>query len=72
MPELPEVETVVKGLKNYCLNKTIKNVCVYYGKQIHGDINRINNRKITDIKRRGKNIIFCFDSNIFMIMTLLM
>lgn len=32
MPELPEVETVRKGLENLVLNKTIKEVKVYWGK----------------------------------------
>ena len=29
MPELPEVETVKRGLEKYCLNKTIQkgNIC---------------------------------------------
>ena len=71
MPELPEVETVVRGLKQNILNKQIKKVDVYYGKQIHGDINRIINKKITDVRRRGKNIIICFD-NLYMIVHLRM
>jgi len=72
MPELPEVETVVRGLKNYILNKKIKKVDIYYGKQIHGDIFSVVNKTITDIKRRGKNIIICFEYNLFMIVHLRM
>ena len=29
MPELPEVETVVRGLRQYILNKSINKVDVY-------------------------------------------
>ena len=57
MPELPEVETVVRGLKNYILNKKIKKIDIYYNKQIHGDIFSVVDKTITDIKSRGKNII---------------
>ena len=72
MPELPEVETVVRGLRQYILNKSINKVDVYYSKQIYGDINRIVNKKIIDIKRRGKNIIICFTDSLFMIVHLRM
>ncbi|MBP5444971.1 MAG: DNA-formamidopyrimidine glycosylase [Acholeplasmatales bacterium] len=61
MPELPEVETVVRGLRKYCLNKQIKKIDVLYSKLITGDINKIINKTITDIYRRGKNIIFKFE-----------
>ena len=72
MPELPEVETVVRGLRNYILNKKILKVDVYYDKQIYGDINSIIGKNIIDIKRRGKNIIICFENSLFMIVHLRM
>lgn len=72
MPELPEVETVVRGLKNYILHKKIKDIKIFYDKQIHGDIFSVVNKEIIDIKRRGKNIIICFESNLFMIVHLRM
>ena len=72
MPELPEVETVVRGLKNYILNKKIKKIDVYYAKQIYGDIYSVIDKLITDVTRRGKNIIIHFESNLFMIVHLRM
>ena len=72
MPELPEVETVVRGLRNYILNKKINDINIYYDKQIHGDIFSVVGKTITDIKRRGKNIIICFESNLYMIVHLRM
>ncbi|MCR5461820.1 MAG: DNA-formamidopyrimidine glycosylase [bacterium] len=72
MPELPEVETVVRGLKQYILNKSINKVDVYYSKQIYGDINKVVDKRIIDIKRKGKNIIICFENNLFMIVHLRM
>lgn len=71
MPELPEVETVVRGLKKNILNKEIRRIDVYYGKQIYGDINRVINKPVTDVRRRGKNIIICFN-DVYMIIHLRM
>lgn len=71
MPELPEVETVVRALKERVLNKSVEAIDVYYGKQIFGDIYSIIGKNILDIKRRGKNIIFCFDG-LYMIVHLRM
>ncbi len=72
MPELPEVETVVRGLKANILNKKINKIDVYYAKQIHGDIYSVIDKLITDVTRRGKNIIIHFESNLYMIVHLRM
>lgn len=65
MPELPEVETVRRTLKNMILNKVIKSVDVYYPNIIKDDINyfkaKLKNQKINDIKRSGKFLIFVLD-----------
>ena len=63
MPELPEVETVKKGLKLKVLNKKITDCRVLYAGIInHPDkenfIKNIMNQTIIDIKRRGKFLIF--------------
>lgn len=67
MPELPEVQTIVDGLKKTILGKKIKS--------IHIDSSRIfsqnptsfkkglKGKKIRDIKRRGKFIIINFSQN---------
>jgi formamidopyrimidine-DNA glycosylase len=61
MPELPEVQTVVQGLKQNILGKTIKEIS--FGKK---DIlkskpsilkNSLLNQKIVAVTRRGKNIL---------------
>src|SRR5574344_2130940 len=59
MPELPEVETVKEALKKEVLNKTIKQVKLYYEPLIVYPNTalfkeKIKNETITDIKRRGK------------------
>lgn len=62
MPELPEVETVRKTLKKHILNKTIKKVEIYYDDIVVNDkeefINLVQNKKIIDILRVGKWLIF--------------
>jgi len=66
MPELPEVETVRKTLKNLILNYEIESIDVYYTKIIKevsltDFIKRLVGRTILDIKRYGKYLIFIFD-----------
>jgi len=63
MPELPEVETVKNTLKRLVLNKTIKEVKVYYENIIEYPtsnefIKNIIGETIIDIKRRGKWLMF--------------
>lgn len=66
MPELPEVETVRKQLLNHLKNKTIKGINIIYNNVFENqDINKIKeeikNQTISDIKRRGKWLIFELD-----------
>lgn len=62
MPELPEVESVVRKLKLRVLNRVIKNVTIRWDNIIEYPkkelfISNIRNQEIIDIKRRGKWII---------------
>jgi len=59
MPELPEVETVVRSLRSYVLNKSVVQIDVRKDKSFP-DISRKNvviDHKITNIWRRAKLII---------------
>lgn len=62
MPELPEVETVVKTLKPIVLNRTILNVEIIRSCTVQGDeevfINTLKGKTFIDISRIGKYIIF--------------
>lgn len=63
MPELPEVETVKETLKKHVLNKKIVDVKVYYENIIsvpksNEFVKKCIGKKIIDIKRRGKWLIF--------------
>ena len=66
MPELPEVETVKNGLIKKVLNKKITSCNVLYpGIIAYPDkdnfIKEITNQTITNIKRRGKFLLFELD-----------
>ena len=70
MPELPEVETVKNTLKRLVLNKTIRKVNVMYEDIIEYPSIKdfkynLIGEKITDIKRRGKWLMFILDNYIF-------
>ncbi|PIP25029.1 MAG: DNA-formamidopyrimidine glycosylase [Candidatus Nealsonbacteria bacterium CG23_combo_of_CG06-09_8_20_14_all_36_12] len=64
MPELPEVETIVRDLKKYILGRKIEDVWSDFKKMVKkpGDFEvfkkEIIGRKIEGIKKRGKNILF--------------
>lgn len=68
MPELPEVETIVRGLRDCVLNKTICEVTVLHEKPLAKwstpDFkNFFRQETIAKIERRGKYILFIFKSN---------
>lgn len=63
MPELPEVETVRRILKNRIIGKEINDVEVYFEKIIKNpDVNtfikQLEGQKFTDIRRVGKYLLF--------------
>lgn len=60
MPELPEVETTLRGISPYLLNKKIKSIQVRQPQLRWGvpdDIHSVANQKIVLLERRGKYII---------------
>lgn len=69
MPELPEVETVRRTLKNFIIGKKIDEIQVHYAKIITGDSNRfvttLTGQSICDIDRVGKYLVFILDRDAF-------
>ncbi len=69
MPELPEVETVRRTLKNFIIEKEIKDIEVHWDKIINGDtkvfIETLKGQTIRDIDRVGKYLIFILDHDVF-------
>ncbi len=72
MPELPEVETVRKYLKQSVLNKKIKEVTILLPKMIktHSVIDfqkKLKGKTIKDIERKGKHLIFILSEDLALI-----
>ncbi|RLC37629.1 bifunctional DNA-formamidopyrimidine glycosylase/DNA-(apurinic or apyrimidinic site) lyase [candidate division Kazan bacterium] len=69
MPELPEVETVVRGLAKHILGQTIKDVEVLNKKSFQGGPStssgnkKLRGLKIKSVSRRGKGIIINLSRN---------
>lgn len=65
MPELPEVETVVRTLEKKIKNKKIIDVDIRYNKIVTGNPTtfkkQIINQSFRDFKRRGKYLLFYLD-----------
>lgn len=71
MPELPEVETVRRGLNDLVLNKQISSVDVYYDKMIIGDVQKFKDtlagKVIETVDRRGKYLLLRFSGDVTVI-----
>ena len=63
MPELPEVETIVRQLQQKIRGKTINSIDIRDKKVIDQKIKRYLPAKISSISRRGKTIIISLDNN---------
>lgn len=60
MPELPEVETTVKGIEPWLLNKSVRAIQVHQPKlrwPVPPEIQQLVNQKINRVSRRGKYIL---------------
>ncbi len=66
MPELPEVETVVRTLENQIKNERIKKVEVLWDRIIVGDVQafkkQLKGQRFNEFKRRGKYLVFEMDT----------
>lgn len=72
MPELPEVETVKRGLEKYCLNKTINDVVINHNNIIANLTveefkEKIKNQKIISFSRKGKFLIINLDEGTLLV-----
>lgn len=71
MPELPEVETVRRGLLKIAKGRKINAIDVYYGKTITNDVEEFRQaligQTIEDIDRRGKYLLFRFSNQLTMV-----
>lgn len=71
MPELPEVETVRRGLLKIAVKRKINAIDVYYGKTITNGVEDFRQaligQTIENIDRRGKYLLFRFTNDLTMI-----
>lgn len=71
MPELPEVETVRRGLNKLITNRKITAIEVRYPGIIVGSVtgfkNQLIGRQLLDVGRRAKYLLFHFDHDLTMI-----
>ena len=72
MPELPEVETIRRGLQKYIVKQNIVSVDVYCDKSFCGDTASIVGRKIRNVRRYGKALIVDLDGGLSLMMHLRM
>ena len=63
MPELPEVETIRRGLKDFLLHKKITKIEVFCDKSFQGKPNQAENHIITNLRRFGKALILDLDND---------
>jgi len=62
MPELPEVETVVRGLRSPLMGRTITNMTITWERTIHSPapdlfMSQIYGQEVIDVSRRAKYIV---------------
>lgn len=71
MPELPEVETVRRGLLKIAAGRKISGIDVYYGKTITNDVEKFRQaligQTIVTVDRRGKYLLFRFTNDLTMV-----
>lgn len=67
MPELPEVETVRRGLLRFLKGKQILKVDVLCEKSFFGDISKITGWKVLDVRRRGKALMIDLDGGVSLV-----
>lgn len=71
MPELPEVETVRRGLMRIAAGRQINGIDIYYPKMIENSVENFKEaligQTIERINRRGKYLLFRFSNDLTMI-----
>ncbi len=72
MPELPEVETIARGLRQGLVGRTFESVIVYWPRQIVAETpetfaHRLKGQSIKNLRRRGKYIVFGLSVDVLLI-----
>ena len=72
MPELPEVETIKRGLNKFIIQQKIKKVTVNCEKSFIGPVELVEGAKIVGVRRRGKCLLVDLSNDITMMIHLRM
>jgi formamidopyrimidine-DNA glycosylase len=72
MPELPEVETIRRGLQQKIVGLTIQKVDVLAPKSLVGDVNLVYGQSVLSIERKAKILLINLTSNISLLIHLKM
>src|SRR4030042_4400262 len=64
MPELPEVETIKKGLEKTIIGKNINDIKILKAKSFSGNIKEVVGNTIKSVNRRAKVIIIEINSKV--------
>lgn len=72
MPELPEVETIRRGLQGFCLNKKIVRVKSYCEKSLIGPHEIAEGRVVSKFRRFGKALVIDLDRGVSLMIHLRM
>ena len=71
MPELPEVETVRRGLMRIAAGRQINGIDIFYPKMIENPVEEFKEnligQRIERVDRRGKYLLFRFTNDLTMI-----
>jgi formamidopyrimidine-DNA glycosylase len=62
MPELPEVETIRRGLEGLIVGAEIMGVEVRLPKMVLGEVQRVKGAKVQSVRRRGKGLLIDLDN----------
>ncbi len=62
MPELPEVETVRRGLRGFILGAKLEKVKVICKKSVEGEFANVLGARVAELRRFGKALIIDFDN----------
>lgn len=69
MPELPEVESIVRKLRPRLLERQFRSITIYRDKSWSGDQSLITDRPIASIDRRAKMIVWSFAETNYLMVT---
>jgi formamidopyrimidine-DNA glycosylase len=63
MPELPEVETIRRGLEKHLVGLTLTNIQVNLPKLFFGDVNNVIGGEVIAVRRFGKGLVIDLSNN---------